>query len=224
MNGPDAQGPAITLSLNPRTGLIDIHDPPPAATHTWTLADLHAHTRSTLLAAATRCQAGHPDRFIYALVGRAFVATAPRPIGGKREPGFREFDGVTADDALNWLLRIAVAPPLTGRGRKRQPAGEILRWLVEEFNKVLGLGMRVAPGVGDLAAKDEMDNWVLTGMAQAGHLPNTNRIVLPEYLRVPFDAKPSRTPSPTKLSSNDTINLQAPEQVLKSQAPAPAAT
>ncbi|KAJ3115350.1 hypothetical protein HDU96_000777 [Phlyctochytrium bullatum] len=188
MNGPEAKGPAVTLTLNEETGLIEFQEPAPPDTINWTAKDLLGHCRSTMFAAATHCRAGHVDRFIYALVGRAFVVTAPRPIGGKREPGFRDFDGESADDALHWLLKIAVAPPLTGRGRKKQPPGEILRWLIDEFNSILVLGKKGSPAVRDLTAKDEMDNLVLRGMAQAGHLPNTNRIVLPEYLRVPLDS------------------------------------
>ncbi|KAJ3199318.1 hypothetical protein HDU67_002910 [Dinochytrium kinnereticum] len=180
MMSEPGSGPSLTLHYNPTLNLIQIQDPPSPTTSNWTTADHHTHCLQTYETAATHNN-GHFHRFIYALTGRVFVVTAPRPIGGKREPGFRAFNGSSAEDVLDWILGIAAAAPLTGRGRKRQPPGEILRFVVGEMNLVLELSRR---GEGRLGAKDEMDNLVLRGMAQAGHLPQTGRTLLPERLRV----------------------------------------
>ncbi|KAI8847783.1 hypothetical protein BC829DRAFT_490479 [Chytridium lagenaria] len=171
MMGTPGSGPAMTLRYVHETNSIELDDPPLPASTTWTQPDLHSHSRS-VLHESYKHNIGHAHRFIYALVGRVFVVGAPRPIGGRGNLGSGH---------------IAVAPPLTGRGRKRQPAGEILRYVVGEMNFVLALNKRGSGSNGTLTAKDEMDNLVLRGMAQSGHLQHSGRTLLPEHMRVSLD-------------------------------------
>ncbi|KAJ3207098.1 hypothetical protein HDU67_007681 [Dinochytrium kinnereticum] len=97
-----------------------------------------------------------PERLIYAFASKVFSVNMPRPIGGKRNPGFLTFTGASASDLVVWIVENASgAPGRRGRGRPLKP-GELLEMVVEEFNGVLALQYG--------GCKDELDNAVLKGM------------------------------------------------------------
>ncbi|KAJ3166571.1 hypothetical protein HK101_011912 [Irineochytrium annulatum] len=119
--------PALVPALDPESHSIVFYSPT-SEQHLWSKANLISRTRSVITSAiASLAPDVHPDRILYAVAGRCFVPSAPRPIGGRTNPGFREFEGSSAADLIEWLLDKAVEPPLGGRGRKKLDAGIALR-------------------------------------------------------------------------------------------------
>ncbi|KAJ3097991.1 hypothetical protein HDU97_004385 [Phlyctochytrium planicorne] len=167
-------GPARTLSFNPKTKRILINNPT-LEQRSWSHRQLLEHTFSVMRSAFNTSH-GHPDRLIYGFLSKAFVVSAPRPIGGKRKPGFLQFEGDTATDALRWTLEKALLPPEEQAQRRRPPPGSVLEFLVQSANEMLEQQ--------DTGTKDELDNTVLKGMRRCGHLNDEGRIVLPVYLRL----------------------------------------
>ncbi|KAJ3173867.1 hypothetical protein HK101_011012 [Irineochytrium annulatum] len=175
MPGPNGtSAPALVPTLDPSTSRILLNPPTPQQL-TWDHSALLLRTRSVVLdAIAASLPTAHPDRVLYAVAGRSFVAAAPRPIGGKTKPAYKEFGGSTADELLGWLLERAVAAPLGGRGRKKTEAGLALEFVVSVVNHVLE---------AELAGrKDEVDENALRGMEWAGHQMK-GKIMLPRHLR-----------------------------------------
>ncbi|KAI8851219.1 hypothetical protein BC829DRAFT_129082 [Chytridium lagenaria] len=122
-----------------------------------------------------------PERLIYAFASKVFCTTIPRPIGGKRAPGFLSFAGASAEELLIWIIEKAITSPTRrGRGKPLDP-GDLLTMVVGFFNEVLTLHRS--------GSKDDLDNAVLRGMRRAGHLVNTgSRTILPPHLRGDADS------------------------------------
>ncbi|KAI8847749.1 hypothetical protein BC829DRAFT_418083 [Chytridium lagenaria] len=166
-------GPAIILNYDADRKIILLHAPSPEQSR-WTQPQLEEHCIQVFRIAMDDCGTHH-DRLIYALAGRIFTINAPRPIGGKKNPGFAEYSGSTTADLMAWIVAKAAEPPNTGRGRKRTTPGEALSYVVENFNELMALQRN--------RNKDAMDDVILKGMTKAGHIERSGRIVLPQYLR-----------------------------------------
>ncbi|KAI8850179.1 hypothetical protein BC829DRAFT_432092 [Chytridium lagenaria] len=163
----------------------------------WDIKRFKKHCKTVILEAAED-HGIQPHRMIYAMAGRVFVVTAPKPIGGKPSPGFKKFRGETPEELASWILDKAVEPPLSGRGRKKVPPGTILRFIIGQINELLRMKKD--------GEKDAFDDVVLKGMFRSGHLPETGgKIVLPEYLRDKSLAHSSRATTslyPERTQSN----------------------
>ncbi|KAI8828842.1 hypothetical protein BC829DRAFT_424119 [Chytridium lagenaria] len=140
----------------------------------WTYPILKDHTLQVMTTALSTTRV-HPDRMIYAFLSKVFIVNAPRPIGGKRKPGFLSFEGDNAGDALVWVLGKALLPPEEQAQRRRPGPGAVLEFLVQMANETLDMLEK--------GTKDEMDDAVLKGMRRCGHLAVEGRIVLPQHLR-----------------------------------------
>ncbi|KAJ3209214.1 hypothetical protein HDU67_006318 [Dinochytrium kinnereticum] len=175
MNGvDDGPGPAIVPVFAKDHEEVQLR-PPQDDEVRWDAKRLKRHCRLVLMEAA-ECIRMEPHRLIYAMAGKVFVVTAPKPIGGKPSPGFKKFRGETPEELLGWILDKAVEAPLSGRGRKKVPPGTVLGFVVAQINEVIKMKSN--------QEKDAMDDTVLRGMFRSGHLPETGgKIVLPEYLR-----------------------------------------
>ncbi|KAI8847748.1 hypothetical protein BC829DRAFT_395440 [Chytridium lagenaria] len=121
----------------------------------------------------------NPHRIGYALIGLCFIAHAPRPIGGKRSPGFVvalqkvERDDELVEHLVDWILSSACLPPKTGRGYRTISPGECLRFVVGRLNQLLMWKW--------MGRRDEIDNALLRGMTLAGTLKDHR--LLPPHLR-----------------------------------------
>ncbi|KAJ3112342.1 hypothetical protein HDU96_004686 [Phlyctochytrium bullatum] len=88
MNRNEETGPSMVPRLEPATGLLRLSPPYGTEIH-WTLPHLRHEFRTVLRKAIELWDPqSHPRRFLYAWIGTVFVTHAPRPLGGKRSPGF----------------------------------------------------------------------------------------------------------------------------------------
>ncbi|KAJ3193508.1 hypothetical protein HK101_004716 [Irineochytrium annulatum] len=167
-------GPTAVLVYDPASKQI-LTQKPSDAQSTWTPAQLRRDAHAALERAFLDAQV-HPDRLRYAFLSRVFIVQAPRPLGGRRKPGFLSFSGDTADDAVDWVLELACAasPARRGRGQNR-----LLGFVVDALNEVLALHH-------EHKDKDALDDAVLKGMRRSAHLVQGDRFVLPEHLRDSF--------------------------------------
>ncbi|KAJ3199168.1 hypothetical protein HDU67_003066, partial [Dinochytrium kinnereticum] len=191
-------GPAVILHYDSDRQVIAIHSPSLEQSR-WNQSQLEEHFEGVFRSAMADCGT-HPDRLIYALAGRTFNVNSPRPIGGKKNPGFAEYSGTTPEDLLQWLVTKAAEPPNTGRGRKRTAPGEALKFIVEQLNELMGLQRN--------RHKDAMDDAILKGMSKAGHIKSSGRIVIPQYLREDEGSPQSGGPN-TPLSQTQSIDQPA---------------
>ncbi|KAJ3195260.1 hypothetical protein HK101_000722, partial [Irineochytrium annulatum] len=113
-----------------------------------------------------------PDRFFYALAGKAFHMKAPIPIGGSVNPGFLMFNGSRASDILDWLLSTAIQPCFrqhsAGKRRRRgfNPPDSLLKFVVIIVNDVLRL---VHDGHTEI-----LEDFVGRGRIRVGHMGLTD--------------------------------------------------
>ncbi|KAJ3196370.1 hypothetical protein HK101_009183 [Irineochytrium annulatum] len=164
--------------------------PPDEQQSLWSLDEHYRHTRTTIFRAFA-ATGEHPDRCMYAIARFAFNPDNPRPIGGKRYPGYQKFKGVTPRDVLDWLLTVSLRPEWeVGRRRPPHPStlitavaaavDDVLKLLNRREADVGGGGVsRGRRGGGD---KDEtMDDAVLVGMKKAGHVAR-DQTYLPSHM------------------------------------------
>ncbi|KAJ3193534.1 hypothetical protein HK101_004672 [Irineochytrium annulatum] len=180
MNSPDkATGPFVVLRHDPATRKTSLVLPNPNES-LWSLRELHAHSLRHLLSALDAVDpTSHPDRVRYAFLSRVFAVTAPRPIGGKRDPGFRKVLEDDAHGCVAWACARACEPPVRmGRSRHPRP-GFVMEYLVKCLGEVEEMVARKGEG------KDTMDEWVMRGCERSGHLAE-GRCLLPERLREGF--------------------------------------
>ncbi|KAJ3167840.1 hypothetical protein HK101_011693 [Irineochytrium annulatum] len=145
--------------------------PPNFEQSRWSIEQHEAHCRSTILTALAST-AEHPHRIFYALAGTAFLPDNPRPIGGKRYPGYNRFKG-EPEDILPWLLSVSLRPEWETGRRRPPPTSTLLTCVVVAVNDVLGLFFREGIGIScDGGGKGEagMDGVVLRGMKRSGHI------------------------------------------------------
>ncbi|KAJ3192544.1 hypothetical protein HK101_006346 [Irineochytrium annulatum] len=189
-----ADGPAIVLAYDQGRKQVFIKNPDPEQSG-WAVDQLRQNCHAVFERAFTDNEV-HPDRLRYAFVAKVFIVQTPRPIGGKRRPGFLEFVGETADDAVDWILTLATLPPVR-KGKRRPPdPGSLLRFVVSALNEVLGLHVTGRD-------KDGMDDAVMRGMRRAGQLDMADKIYLPEHLRESYrKASPAVGASERLLASN----------------------
>ncbi|KAJ3177071.1 Eukaryotic translation initiation factor 4E type 2 [Irineochytrium annulatum] len=161
----------IATAKNPILTLM----PPEGDELGWSRFDLQRHSGSTIRRAIAKAlPTTHQDRVLFAIVGRCLTPDAPRPLGGKTHPGYKDAEGTTATELVDWILGKAVEPPLGGRGRKRLDAGTALRFVVETANQVME-----EERAGE---KDGVDESLLRGMDWAG-TPMKGKVVIPRHLR-----------------------------------------
>ncbi|KAJ3203978.1 hypothetical protein HDU67_009844 [Dinochytrium kinnereticum] len=109
-------------------------------------------------------------------VGTVFVTSAPRPLGGKRSPGYIKMlktRRLPVEELADWIVDVSCVAPKCGRGFRVVPPGECMEFSVAKANGVLGLRR--------LGKRDEMDNLVLRGLAVSGHLGDD--LIMPSYLK-----------------------------------------
>ncbi|KAJ3108443.1 hypothetical protein HDU97_001150 [Phlyctochytrium planicorne] len=149
----------------------------------FTKDDLIDYCVRTIFAAFQRVKPNsNVPRLVYALAGRLFQPSTPYPIGGKKKPGYHNYDGSTPTDLLRWIASNAVVPPLMGRGHRNVEPGTCLRFCAEKINELL-LWERNGN-------KDEMDNALLSGLAKSTRYETVS---IPLELRhgaaVPFSSR-----------------------------------
>ncbi|KAJ3098574.1 hypothetical protein HDU97_003919 [Phlyctochytrium planicorne] len=170
----DGEGPAMVPAYSVEQGIIVLNTPAHDQLQ-WTKRRLRKECWSVIVQAGEHVDI-QEDRMIYALAGKVFILSAPKPLGGKPSPGFKKFRGETAAELMTWMLDHAVEPPLSGRGRKKIAPGTILKFIIDQANEVFQLKRS--------QEKDLLDDIVLRGMCRSGHLPDTGgRIIIPRYLR-----------------------------------------
>ncbi|KAJ3170909.1 hypothetical protein HK101_011303 [Irineochytrium annulatum] len=110
----------------------------------------------------------------WALLSRLFTLSAPRPIGGKRKPGFLSHDGDDVDGILRWVVQRACDPPIRkGKSRHSHP-GLVMEFVLTSVNDVLDLL--------DFDTKDALDECVMRGLRRSGFMDERERPVLPQDL------------------------------------------
>ncbi|KAJ3193347.1 hypothetical protein HK101_004972 [Irineochytrium annulatum] len=110
----------------------------------------------------------------WALLSRLFILSAPRPIGGKRKPGFLSHDGHDVDGILRWVVQRACDPPIRkGKSRHSHP-GLVMEFVLAGLNDVLDLL--------DFDTKDALDECVMRGLRRSGFMDERERPVLPQDL------------------------------------------
>ncbi|KAJ3143890.1 hypothetical protein HK101_002978 [Irineochytrium annulatum] len=152
--------------------------PPDRAQSLWSFSQHRSHCRHTILTALSVTEE-HPHRCFYALAHAAFTPAAPRPIGGKRYPGYSRFRCKEPIDVLDWLLDVSLAPEWEVGRRKPPHPSTLLCVVVEAVNGVLEAHFKEEKG-----AREAMNEGVLVGMKRAGVISRIGeRTSLPEYLR-----------------------------------------
>ncbi|KAJ3193084.1 hypothetical protein HK101_005441 [Irineochytrium annulatum] len=177
--------PVLTLLYNQATSRLETRRPSAQAA-TWSfqryLKECVSQFDEAFNSVIVGIKGCHPDRARYLFIGKVFDLGTPRPIGGKRQPGFLSFEELGAGHAVKWILDHACKPP-TRRGKKRPPEpGELLLLIVRHLNDALTL-LRHADAAG--ALKDAIDDGVLRGLVRSKHLKLTTgvRFYLPAELR-----------------------------------------
>ncbi|KAJ3194630.1 hypothetical protein HK101_002274 [Irineochytrium annulatum] len=169
--------------------------PPDEQQSLWSWDDHYRHTRTTIFRALA-ATGEHPDRCMYAIARFAFNPDNPRPIGGKRYPGYQKFKGVTPRDVLDWLMTVSLRPEWeVGRRRPPHPSTLITAVAVAVNDVLKLLNRREADGGGGGGAsrgrrgggrvgedkEETMDNAVLVGMKKAGHVAR-DQTYLPSHV------------------------------------------
>ncbi|KAJ3125898.1 hypothetical protein HK101_005832, partial [Irineochytrium annulatum] len=159
--------PGIILSNDPQNMRI-LAGPPNAHQAAWSLSQHTADCRETILTALSWTRSD-PHRVLYALASRAFLPEGPRPIGGKRAPGYQQFRCVDPVDVLDWLLYVSLDPKWeVGRRRPPHPS-TLLCFVAGAVNEVLAMHLETLDP-DNAEARSRFDDAVLLGMKRAGHL------------------------------------------------------
>ncbi|KAI8855316.1 hypothetical protein BC829DRAFT_378578, partial [Chytridium lagenaria] len=176
MNRNEETGPSLIPHIDPNSQLLTLN-PPAGLELTWTLPRLQDEFRSLLQRSIWENDPNsHHHRLLYAWVGTLFHETAPRPIGGKRLPGFviiLRGQRKCIVEIVEWVLDVSCRGPKCGRGFRVVPPGECMRFVVGKWNEVLKVWRE--------NKKSVMNQMVMRGLEVVKHLQEAEG--MPSYLK-----------------------------------------